>query len=80
MKIKDWLYAITTEPDNKTPCPIRLIGIVGTVFALVLTGHSVFVLHQPFDLQAYGIGFGALMATLGVAMGVKSDSPTDKKE
>lgn len=79
MRAKAWLNAILSEPDNKTPCPVRLIGIVGTVFALVLVGYSVFVLQQPFDLQAYGIGFGALMATLGAALGIKTDSPVTKE-
>lgn len=70
MKILD----VITEPDNKTICPVRIIAILG---ALQYLGLAVahYIQHAVFDPQGYAIGFGALLGGIGVALGLKKDTP-----
>lgn len=73
-----WLHNMFTEPDNTTICPVRVVGILGTLQGLASHAYSVFWLHSAFDLQTFGIGLGATLAALGGALGFKKDSPTGK--
>lgn len=68
--LKHWL----TEPDNTTWCPVRAIAILGSFQYLVL-GIASYVQHATFDPQNYAIGFGALLGGVGVALGLKKDTP-----
>jgi hypothetical protein len=72
--IKKQLRDILTEPDNKTICPVRVIGILGSLQGLGMSAYDVVIQHQHFDLQAFGLGMGATVAALGVALGIKKDT------
>lgn len=72
--MKKWLLNIVTEPDNTTVCPIRILALAGAVqyHAMVLAHY---IQHHVFDPQAYAIGFGALLGGVGMALGLKKDTP-----
>lgn len=72
--IKRWIKQSLTEPDNKTVCPVRLMSIAGVVQYLGLSVAH-YVQHGIFEAQAYAIGFGTLLGGIGVALGLKKDSP-----
>ena len=72
--IRKILSDIFTEPDNKTVCPARLIAILGGLQYLGLAlAH--YVQHHIFDPQSFAVGFGALLGGIGVALGLKKDTP-----
>lgn len=74
MNIKKFLSDIFTEPDNKTACPARLISILGAFQYLGITlAH--YIQHHIFDPQSFAVGFGALLGGIGVALGLKKNSP-----
>ena len=74
MKCPEFLKHVLTEPDNKTFCPVRIIGISGCVVFLGLAiAH--YVQHSIFDPQAFSLGFGAMLTGLGAALNLKKDSP-----
>ncbi len=65
-----------TEPgaDNHQVCPVRILAVLGVLQYLALAGAHYFQ-HHVFDAQPYAVGFGALMGGVGVALGLKKDSP-----
>lgn len=73
-KLKAFLNGMFTEPNNQTPCIVRIVSVVGAVQGLGLSGYTVVVQHAAFDLQAFGIGLGAMIGGLGIALGMKKDS------
>lgn len=70
---KDWV----TEPDGITHCPIRWVAVIGIFQGLGTEVYTVFWQHAAFDLQAFGVGLGAIIATVGAALGMKKDTPKD---
>lgn len=74
MKVKDFLWDILTEPNNETVCIMRVAGILGILYALGANAYSTIVHGATFDIQAFAWGYGSLIATLGVALGIKKDS------
>lgn len=73
-KVKQWLSQSFTEPDNKTVCPVRLMAIAGVLQYLGLAlAH--YIQHGIFEAQNYAIGFGSLLGGIGVALGLKKDTP-----
>lgn len=72
--MKNFLRQILTEPNNHTFCPVRIIAIAGALEYLGIT-IATYVQHATFDPQGFAIGFGALLGGLGVALGLKKDSP-----
>ena len=77
-KIKKWLFDIFSEPDNSTICPIRLLAIGGFVWALWMSGFSVLILKTPFVIVEFGTAYGVMLAALGIALGMKTDSKENK--
>lgn len=74
MTVKEFIMNVITEPDNRTPCVARLIAIAGSLQYLGLAiAH--YIQHGVFDAQSYAVGFGALLGGVGVALGLKRDSP-----
>lgn len=74
-KIKSFINNLITEPDNKTPCFVRIVGGIGTLQGLASHAYQTFWLHTPFDFQAFGLGLGVTLGALGVALGFKKDTP-----
>lgn len=74
MKLPLWLKQVITEPDNSTACPIRITAMLGSLQYLAMAWLHYFQ-HHVFDPQAYAIGFGALLGGIGVALGLKKDTP-----
>jgi hypothetical protein len=72
--LKSVLCNVFTEPNNHTICPVRVLGVAGTVQGLGLTAYTVVVHHAPFDITAYGAGMGVMLAALGAALGMKKDT------
>lgn len=73
-KFSKWFKDTMTEPDGETICPVRILALVGFLYALFVHGWSIFVLHAVFDLTSFGIAYGTMIATLGAALGLKTDS------
>ena len=65
------LTQLLTGQDNRTHDFMRWIGLGGALTALGLQIYVVVWKGQPFDLQAFGIGFGALCASVGAALRLK---------
>jgi hypothetical protein len=72
--MKNLLMNLVTGKDNRTHDLVRWLGLVGALQALALQAYAVVWQGQPFDLQAYGIGLGALIVTVGAALGLKKDT------
>ena len=60
-----WLTDIVTEGDNATHCIVRWVAALGSVNGLGLAAYDVIGKGMHFDVQAYGIGFGAILAAVG---------------
>ncbi len=80
--MKKFLHDLFTEDEAGTVWDlVRVGGGGGVVFFL---GNSVWTaIHNgTIDLQAFGVGFAALIAGLGGAMGMKAKGEADnpKKE
>jgi hypothetical protein len=74
--VKKFFLNILTEPDNHTFCPVRILSILGVLQYLTTSGFH-YVQHAIFDPQAFAVGFGAIIGSVGVALGLKKDTPTD---
>lgn len=76
----DWLRKqlrdMLTEPDNKTVCIVRVFAAGGSTWGMTLAGYDVLIQHAHFDIQAFGVGLASMVGGLGVALGMKKDSPT----
>lgn len=65
---------LLTESDNCTYCIARVGLAAGIVAAIVLEVYNVVELHKPFDIQAFGVGFGMLLTGGGAAAKLKPES------
>jgi hypothetical protein len=72
--VRKFFLQIFTEPNNKTFCPVRVLALAGGIQYLALSAHH-FLRNSVFDPQAFAIGFAALLAGIGVALGTKKDTP-----
>ncbi|HQR02485.1 MAG: hypothetical protein JSR19_06930 [Proteobacteria bacterium] len=73
MSCKDILRQLFTERDNETHDIARWLAALSVLVGLGLNTYAV-VKGQPFDMQAFGIGCGALFGGLGVALKLKKES------
>jgi hypothetical protein len=73
-KLKKWVGDAFTEPNTDIVCPVRVLAICGFIWALWMNGWSVLMLKVPFDIMAFGGAYGVMLASLGVALGFKTDS------
>lgn len=77
-----WVRQIITEGDNQTVDVKRVMALTGALSFFYLGWHAVVINRAPFEAQSYGIGFAAMMASVGamLALGEKSEkSEGDKK-
>ncbi len=77
MNIVKFFNDILTEPDGKTVCFIRIVAFAGIIQGLGMQAWTVFVQHSAFNLQEFGVGLGAIIATVGAALGMKKDTPKE---
>ena len=75
--IKRWTSDLFCEPDNLVVCPVRVMAATGFVYSLGMQTWTIVVQHVQFDLQQFSTGYGIMMATLGAALKMKSDSAPD---
>lgn len=68
--LKDCITGI----DGKTVDPARLYGLLAVLAFLGVSIYSVVFNNAVFDAQAYGIGFGTLLAGFGISVAVKHSS------
>lgn len=72
--MKDILRQLLTGADNSTHDFMRWLGLAGGITALALQVYVVVVKGATFDMQAFGIGLGALLAAVGAALGLKKET------
>ena len=75
-KLKEMLWKTLTEPNNQTPCPVRILGIVGVLQYLAMVAVH-YAQHGVFETQGFAIGFAAIIGGVGAALGLKKDSPKE---
>lgn len=78
MLISKILKDSITGIDGVTFDPARIYGLLAVLIFFVLAVVAVIVKNQPWDAQAYGIGFGALLAGFGLGVGLKSKTEPEQ--
>lgn len=79
MRIRDFLQHLFTESDNITHDLYRYLSVLSIVTGLGLQTYAIGWKGQPFDMQTFGIGVGALFAGVGVALGLKRETESEKE-
>lgn len=69
-----FLTNLTTGRDNTTHDVARVLAIASFITGLGLSIYAVGWKAQPFDLQQFGIGVGAMFAGLGAALKLKENT------
>lgn len=77
--IKELFSNIFTEPDNTTFCIVKVGAGLTVIYALAAAAFHHFYLQEEFVIQDFGVGMGAVFAGVGVALGLKKDSPEESK-
>lgn len=72
--IRDVIRQLLTESDNVTHDLYRYLAILAIVTGLGLQVYAIGWKGQPFDMQTFGVGIGALFAGVGVALGLKKET------
>jgi len=72
--MKDIINQLLTGKDNHTHDLVRWLGVLTVLEALTLQAFVVVWRNQPLDLQQFGIGMGAVFATLGLALKLKEST------
>jgi hypothetical protein len=65
------LNQLFTGKDNVTHDLVRWLAALVILVALFLTVYCVVFKSTEFNLESFGIGFGALFTTVGVALKLK---------
>ena len=76
----NWLKDIVTGIDGVSYDIVRVLAVLGVAEALGLAAYVVVIKGQPFDLQNYGIGLGAIFVSVGIALKLKSDTEPSAEE
>jgi hypothetical protein len=75
-RLRKLLLNIFSERDNQTPDVVRIVGgllaFTGGIEYLWLSAWDVIVNKVPFAHEQFGLGFSAMIATLGAAVAVKA--------
>lgn len=73
--LREVIRECLTEPDNVTHDLYKYLSLAAILTGLGMQIYAVGWNHQPFDMQTFGVGTGALFAGVGVALGLKKDTP-----
>lgn len=75
------LRDVLTGIDGSTYDAVRVLAVLSIVVGLGLAIYVVVWKGQPFDMQAYGLGLGAVFLSVGGALKLKADTepPKDQK-
>lgn len=76
MTDKKFLRELLTGNDNATFDAVRVLAVLSIVVALGLAVFVVVAKGQPFSVQDFGIGIGAVFLSVGAALKLKGD-PTE---
>jgi hypothetical protein len=68
------LKHILTGKDGVTHDIIRWLAVLAAAMGLGLEFYWVVIRQQPFDLQQFGIGCGALFVSVGAALALKANT------
>lgn len=67
-----WLNSAFSTLDDKTPCVVRIFGVLfATAASVVFIGlaiHTVMSLNQPFDYMKYAEGLSLVWGTVSLAI------------
>lgn len=69
-----FIKQIFTGKDNATFDIVRVGAGGGIICALVLAMYDVIKMGNHFDIQSFGIGFGAMLGAVGAALVLKKDT------
>ena len=71
--MREILKQLLTESDNVTHDIYRYLALVSILVGLGLMIYSVVWQGKEFDMQAFGVGVGALFTGVGIALGLKKE-------
>jgi hypothetical protein len=73
-----WLKdVLTADKDSRVYDFLRVACFTAFVVGLSLQVFVVIARNQPFDFQAFGFGFGAMIAGAGGAMALRKDRESE---
>ena len=72
--MRQFFMDMITGKDNLTVDLFRILSALSVLVALGLECYSVLIPGHPFDLQAYGVGVGAVLLSAGGALKLKADT------
>ena len=70
--IKKIVRDVFTESDNTTHDLYRYLSLFAIIAGIGCQLYAIYK-GQKFDMQEFGIGMGALLAGVGVALGLKKE-------
>lgn len=73
MSLRDIARQLLTESDNATHDLYRYIALCSAVSGIAFQGYAIYR-GQPYSIQDFGVGMGALLAGVGVALGLKKEN------
>ena len=73
MAIRDVARQLLTESDNTTHDLYRYIALFSALSGIAFQGYAIFK-GQTYSIQDFGVGMGALLAGVGVALGLKKEN------
>lgn len=76
--LTDLVKHCLTGKDGETYDPARVYGALAVLQFFVLSAYAVIAKGQAWDPQAYGIGFGAVLAGFGLAVQWKSKTEPEQ--
>jgi len=79
-KLISWVTKLLSGKDNTSPDATKIIAGLAGLQGLFLQGWEVIVKGSAFNMQEFGVGAAALLAALGVALGLKKDDPDSKEK
>lgn len=79
MSAKDIARQLFTESDNITHDLYRYLAVASIITGLGLQVYAIAWRGQPFDMQMFGVGVGALFAGVGVALKLKRETADMEK-